>query len=59
MMKKISLFTLLLVFGLLLVACGGGEAPAVEEAAAPAEQAVEEAAPEEPAEEVAEEPAEE
>jgi len=64
MMKKIALFTLLIVFGLLLVACGGSAAP-VEEAAAPVAEAVEVVAPteaaEEPAEvaveEVAEEPA--
>ncbi len=59
MMKKTTLFTFLLVLGLLLAACGGETAPAVEEPAAPTEQPVEEAAPEEPAEEVAEEPVEE
>ena len=54
--------SLLLVFSLMLVSCGGGEAeeapaeePAAEEVAAPAE----EAAPEEPTEAPAEEPAEE
>ncbi len=59
-MKKVTIFTILLVLGLMLAACGGDTAPVAEETVAPAEEAVvEEAAPEEPAEEPVEEPAEE
>jgi hypothetical protein len=62
--SMLLLLGLLVIFGMLLVACGGdeepAEEPAVEEPAAeePAEEA-EEPAAEEPAEEEAEEPAEE
>ncbi len=64
MMKKFTLIALLIVFGLLLVACGGGAEPATEEAASNVQEVVEEPAPaevtEEPVEEeMVEEPAEE
>jgi peptide/nickel transport system substrate-binding protein len=62
-MMKRSLFILLLILGLVLVACGGDEeepteAPAPEPTSAPAEEPTEEPA-EEPTEEPAEEPTEE
>ena len=61
-MMKRTLFILLLILGLMLVACGGAEepteAPAVDPTEAPAEEPTEEPA-EAPAEEPTEEPAEE
>ena len=56
-MSKKILLTLLLIFAMVLVACGGDEEP-TEEPAAPAEQATE-APAEQPAEEPTEAPAEE